>query len=341
MASGIFVGGPKIGEFEEIAAERCGSNYCVALNSGTDALVCGMVALGIGRGDEVITPPNSFIATTWAISYCDAKPVFVDVSPETYLLNPDLIEKAITPNTKAILPVHLYGQPAKMNVINEIAKKHKLIVIEDAAQAHASYYNHKIIGDSNNTTCFSFYPGKNLGAYGEGGALVTKDKRIYEYVKKLRDHGQSKKYYHDFIGYNNRMDGFQGAILNIKLNHLKKWTENRNKIAKKYSERLKDVKQIKCPYIRQNTMSAFHLYVIHTKDRDQLEKFLNEKEISTGLHYPIPIHLQKAYKHLNYKLGDFPISEMNASQCLSLPIYSELPLEKVDYVCENIIDFYK
>ena len=336
-----FISGPFVEKFEKNFSRFCNTKFAIAVNSGTSALHLSLLANKIGPNDEVITVPNTFIATTWAISYCGAQPVFVDIDPEKFLMDPSLIENAITSKTKAILPVHLYGQPANMSEINEIAKKYNLVVIEDAAQAHASYYKNKIIGDSNNTTCFSFYPGKNLGAYGEGGAVVTNDEKIYKYIKQLRDHGQSEKYVHEFIGYNNRMDGFQGAILNIKLKYLKEWTKNRNIIAQRYSEKLNKVNQVQTPNIDKNVISAFHLYVIHVSNRDELASYLNENNIYTGLHYPIPIHLQAAYKNLNHKIGDFPISEKNAKNCLSLPIYSELPLEHVDYVCEKIINFYK
>ena len=341
MDNTAFASGPSVQKFEEEFAKFCGAKFCIAVNSGTSALHAALLAHGIQPGDEVITVPNTFIATTWAVTYCGAKPVFVDVDPDTYLMNPDLIEKTITPKTKAILPVHLYGQPADMDTINKISKKHGLIVIEDAAQAHAATYNGKRIGGLGNTTCFSFYPGKNLGAYGEGGAVVTDDEKIADHIRLLRDHAQPKKYYHEFIGYNYRMDGLQGAVLSVKLKYIQEWTDKRNDIARKYSNGLKDIEDLQVPYVRKNSVSAFHLYVIHTEKRDELMAHLQEQGIAAGLHYPIPIHLQKAYKHLNHKKGDFPIAEMNAEQCLSLPIYAEMTDEQVDIVAGNIKKYFE
>ena len=340
MANTAFASGPFVQQFEDEFSEFCNSKYCITVNSGTSALHVALLAHGIKPGDEVITVPNTFVATTWAITYCGAKPVFVDVDPKTYLMNPDLIEQAITPKTKAILPVHLYGQPADMDTINKISKKHGLIVIEDAAQAHAATYNGKRIGGLGNTTCFSFYPGKNLGAYGEGGAVVTNDEKIAGHMRLLRDHAQPKKYYHDFIGYNYRMDGFQGAVLNVKLKYLQEWTDKRNKIARKYSDSLKDVKGLQIPTVRENSVSAFHLYVIHTPKRDELMNHLREHGIATGLHYPVPIHLQKAYKRLNHKKCDFPVAEKNAEQCLSLPMYAEMTDEQESMIIDAIRTYF-
>jgi dTDP-4-amino-4,6-dideoxygalactose transaminase len=336
MANTAFASGPFVQKFEDEFARFCGVKYCIAVNSGTSALHVALLAQGIQPGDEVITVPNTFIATTWAITYCGAKPVFVDVDPYTWLMNPDLIEQAITPKIKAILPVHLYGQPVEMDRINGIAKKHGLIVIEDAAQAHAATYKGKRVGNLGNTTCFSFYPGKNLGAYGEGGAVVTDDENIAGRIRILRDHGQSKKYCHDFVGYNYRMDGFQGAVLSVKLKYLQEWTDKRNDIARRYSEGLKDIDGLQVPYIRDDIVSAFHLYVIHTPKRDELMTYLQENGIAAGLHYPIPIHLQKAYKHLNQKKGDFPFAEKNAVQCLSLPMYADMTDEQIEMVIDSI-----
>jgi dTDP-4-amino-4,6-dideoxygalactose transaminase len=341
MANTAFASGPFVQKFEEEFAKFCGTKYCIAVNSGTSALHVALLAHGIQSGDEVITVPNTFIATAWAITYCGAKPVFVDVEPETWLMNPDLIEQAITPNTKAILPVHLYGQSADLDSINKIAKKYDLIVIEDAAQAHAGTYNGKIIGSLGNTTCFSFYPGKNLGAYGEGGAVVTDNEDIANNIRMLRDHGQTTKYHHDIVGFNYRMDGFQGAVLSVKLKYLQKWTNNRNKIAQKYRQRLDGISGLKVPHVSDKVVSAFHLYVINTENREQLVQYLKEQGIDTGLHYPVPIHLQKAYRNLGYSSGDFPIAEMNAEQCMSLPMFPELSDVQLDHVCKHIHYFYK
>jgi dTDP-4-amino-4,6-dideoxygalactose transaminase len=340
MANTAFASGPFVTKFEEEFANFCDTKYCVAVNSGTSALHTALLAHGIQLDDEVITVPNTFIATVWAITYCGAKPVFVDVEPDTWLINPDLIEQAITPKTKAIIPVHLYGQPVDMDPINEIAKKHNLVVIEDAAQAHAATYKGKRVGSLGNTTCFSFYPGKNLGAYGEGGAVVTDDADIANHIRMLRDHGQTKKYYHDFVGYNYRMDGFQGAVLSIKLKYLQEWTDRRNDIARCYNEGLGGIDELKVSHVRYNTVSAYHLYVIHTEKRDNLMQYLSEQGISAGFHYPIPIHLQKAYRHLNYKKGDFPFTEKNAKQCLSLPLYAEMSNEQIEVVISSIFKYF-
>ncbi len=341
MDKTAFSSGPFVEEFEKSFSKFCDTKYCVAVNSGTSALHLALLSCGIRPGDEVITVPNSFISTAWAISYCSAKPVFVDVDPDTFLMDFNQIEKAITPKTKAIIPVHLYGQPADMKEINDIAKKNNLKVIEDAAQAHSSFYNNKKIGSLGNITCFSFYPGKNLGGYGEGGAIVTNDKSVSEELKMLRNHGQSKRYYHDFIGYNYRMDGFQGAILNVKLKYIEHWTQLRNRIANSYSQKFSKIKQIKIPIIAENNFSAFHLYVIHIDERMKLMSQLEKYEIFTGLHYPVPIHLQKAYKYLGYKEGAFPVSEESALKCLSLPIYPEMSDYQVDFVIETIFKYFK
>jgi len=311
------------------------------VNSGTSALHLSLLAKGIKPGDEIITVPNSFISTTWAITYCGANPIFVDVDPKTWLIDTDMIEEKITKKTKAILPVHLYGQPCQMDLINNIAKKHNIAVVEDAAQAHAAKYKNNKIGSLGNTTCFSFYPGKNLGAYGEGGAILTNDKFEASLLSKLRNHGQSKRYYHDIVGYNYRMDGLQGAILNVKLKHIQKWTDERNRIASIYSNKLGLIKEVQVPLIEKNNISAFHLYVIKAKNRDKLISFLSEKGIDTGLHYPVPIHLQDSYKYLGHKLGSFPTSELNASECLSLPLFPELTDEQIKFVYKSITEFYK
>ena len=340
MDTTAFASGPFVQKFEEQFSEFCGAKYCVAVNSGTSALHLALLSHGINSGDEVITVPNTFIATAWAITYCNAKPVFVDVDSNTWLMNPDLIEQAITPKTKAILPVHLYGQPVDLDQINKIAKKNNLIVIEDAAQAHAATYKQNRIGGLGNTTCFSFYPGKNLGACGEGGAVVTDDKDIANHIRMLRDHGQSKKYHHDFIGYNYRMDGFQGSILSVKLKYLQDWTQKRNKIAHLYNNGLLDIKNLQVPYVRNYVTSAFHLYVIHTEHRDDLLNYLNNNGISSGLHYPIPIHLQPAAASLGYSIGDFVVCEAQARRILSIPIHQYLVEKDVQFVADAVNNFY-
>jgi dTDP-4-amino-4,6-dideoxygalactose transaminase len=336
-----YILGPSVEEFEEKFADFCDAKYCVALNSGTSALHASLLAHGVSAGDEVITVPNTFVATTWAIDYCNAKPVFVDVTNDTFLMDYKQIESKINNRTKAIIPVHLYGQPADMNKINEIALKHNLVVIEDAAQAHGAFYDGKVIGSHGNTSCFSFYPGKNLGAYGEGGALVTNDIKVYNYVKSLRNHAQSKRYHHDFLGYNYRMDGIQGAVLNVKLKYLDGWIRARNKVASLYSKNLKSLKNISLPHVSNNCVSSYHLFVISCKDRDNLFSYLNNAGVSCGFHYPIPLHLQKAYSHLDYEKGNFPNAEMNAKECLSLPMYPELTNEMVKYVSETIYKYFE
>ena len=335
-----FVSGPYVEEFEKSFAEFCETKYCVALNSGTSALHVALLAHGVKPGDEIITAPNSFIATSWAISYCGAKPVFVDVDPNTFLIDHNLIESKITSKTKVILPVHLYGQHLEIDLINKIAQKYNLIVIEDAAQAHASKYRGKSIGSYGNSTCFSFYPGKNLGAYGEGGAVVSSDSKIIDHIKMLRDHGQKDKYKHNILGYNYRMDGFQGAVLNTKLKYLQDWTNKRNYIARKYTAGFINIKNLQVPCIKEHSTSAFHLYVIHTKKRDQLAEYLRKYNIATGMHYPIPIHLQEAYLYLGHKKGDFINSEKNANECLSLPIYPEMSDSQIHRVIEIVTNFF-
>jgi len=339
IESSAFASGPYVQDFEESFSKFCGAKYCVAVNSGTSALHVALLANGIGPGDEVITVPNSFIATSWAISYCGAKPVFVDVDPNTFLMNPGLLEQAITPRTKALLPVHLYGQPTEMEPINQIAAEHGLTVVEDAAQAHAATYRDKRIGGADNATCFSFYPGKNLGALGEGGAVVTNDEATAAYMRRLRDHGQSKKYYHEFLAYNYRMDGLQGAALSVKLRRLSDWTQRRRAIARHYTDGLEHLSELQVPHVRDNTRSAFHLYVVSAPRRSELMQHLNDNGIATGLHYPVPIHLQEAYSHLGHRKGDFPVAERNASQCLSLPIYPELTEDQVAYVIDHVKAF--
>jgi len=340
MASTAFASGPFVKKFEDDYAEFCGTQFCIAVNSGTSALHAALLAHGVQAGDEVITVPNTFIATAWAITYCGAKPVFVDVHPETKLMNSSLIEQAITSKTKAILPVHLYGQPADMDPINMIAQKHGLVVIEDAAQAHAARYKGQNIGNMGNTACFSFYPGKNLGAYGEGGAVVTDNEELAIKIRMLRDHGQPKKFYHDFVGFNYRMDGFQGAILSVKLKYLQEWTDRRNIIAQQYNDELMDIKDLQLTNVQNDAVSAYHLYVIHTEQRNDLMKHLDEQGIATGLHYPIPIHMQRAYYLLGHKKNDFPNAELNAAKCLSLPMYPELSDDQIQHICRKIKDFF-
>ena len=334
----FFILGENVLEFENNLAKFCKTEHCTGLNSGTSALHLALLAKGIGKGDEVITTPNTFIATCEAISYTGALPKLVDMDKETYNMDPKNLEKSITPSTKAIIPVHLYGQPAEMNEIIEIAKKHNLTVIEDACQAHGTEYRGKTIPISD-IGCFSFYPAKNLGAYGEGGAVVSNDKEFDEKLKAYRHHGQTKKNIHEYIGYNYRLEAIQAAVLRVKLNHLNKWTEMRRKNAALYNEMLIDC-DVVTPLEKPYNKHVYHLYVIRVKNRQKLMEHLKFKEIHTGIHYPIPIHLQESYRHLNCGKGSFPVAEKYADEILSLPMYPELSEEEISHVCNSIKSFY-
>jgi len=336
LSSASFVLGAEVEAFEKEFAEYCEAKYCVALNSGTSALHVALLCKGIGPGDEVITVPNTFIATAEAISYTGATPVFVDIVPETFNIDVRKIEAAITDRTRAIVPVHLYGQPVDMDPIMEIAREHGLAVVEDACQAHGALYKGRNVGSIGDIGCFSFYPGKNLGAYGEGGALVTDDEEVYRLARLYRDHGSPKKYLHDVIGYNYRMDGFQGAVLRAKLQHLDGWTAARVDHAKRYDELLSEHG---VPRARQAEFanSVYHLYVVRVKDRDNVLGSLAADGIGTGIHYPICIHQQKAYSHLGLEKGSFPEAEKAASEVVSLPMFAELKEEQIKYVVDRLI----
>src|SRR5215467_16373711 len=323
-----FAQGRAASEFEAKFAAYCGVDHCVSLNSGTSALHLALRCLDIGPGDEVVTVSMSFIATAWAITYVGATPVFVDIDPVRRTLNPDNLEAAITPRTIAIIPVHLYGMPAEMDRIMQIAERHGLPVIEDAAQAHGAKYRNKRIGQFAQIACFSFYPGKNLGAYGEGGALITSDASIAQRARSLRDHAQSQKYLHDEIGYNYRMDSFQGAVLAIKLKHLDEWNKARIDCARQYSELLK-ASSYKLPAQMSDSECVWHCYVVETPERDRVRSALHDVGIQSAVHYPVPIHLQKAYAHLGYQPGDLPVTEALSEHCLSLPLYPELSKDKM------------
>ena len=335
-----FAGGPFVAKFEQEFAKFCNSKHAIGVGNGTDALWLSLIALGIGQGDEVITVPNTFIATTEAISLAGAIPVFVDVEDKTNNMNPALIEAAITKKTKAIIPVHLFGQTADMDPILAVAKKHGLYVVEDACQAHGAEYKGKKAGSIGNTGCFSFYPGKNLGAYGEGGAIVTNDDELAAKMRMFRDHGQAKKYYHAIIGWNARLDGIQGAVLSVKLKYLSAWNDARRKHAKDYTTGLSAVKDIIVPLEADYARHVYHIYAIRVKDRDKLMAYLTEKGISCGIHYPVPVHLQDAYSFLKKGEGSYPMAEKCASQYLSLPMFAELTDEQVAYVIEKIKEFY-
>src|SRR3954463_6969346 len=315
--------GPDVTQFEKDFARFCGAQHCVAFNSGTSALHVGMLLLNIGPGDEVITTPCTFVATSWAISYVGAKPVYVDVEDSTFNLDPKLIERAITPRTKAILPVHLYGHPANLDALLSIAAEHNLPLVEDACQAHGAKYRGKVVGSFGAFSCFSFYPGKNLGAYGEGGALVTNNAAFAARARALREHGSTQRYYHDEVGFNYRMEGIQGAVLGVKLPYLEKWTRERRRVAHRYHELLADT-PLQLPLEAPWAESAYHLYVVRHPERDALKKHLEANKVGCALHYPLSLHLQKCYAYLGHKDGDFPVTEKIGRECLSLPIYPEM-----------------
>ncbi len=330
-----FVLGPEVSEFEKDFAAYCGTSECIALNSGTSALHLALLAAGIGPGDEVITTPFTFVASVAAILYAGARPILVDIHPRSFALDPSKIEAAITPRTKAILPVHLYGQPADMDPIMEIARRHNLIVIEDAAQAHGARYKGRPVGSIGHMACFSFYPGKNLGAYGEGGAVTTNNSEHARSVRMLRDWGQDRKYHHVLRGYNYRMEGFQGAVLGVKLRHLEKWTEERRNLVQRYNQLLSDC-ELELPAEMSGVRHVYHVYTVRSKERDRLQKALTDEGVQTGIHYPVPVHLQPAYADLGYGPGSFPEAESAARQVLSLPLYPELPLQDLSQVADAV-----
>jgi dTDP-4-amino-4,6-dideoxygalactose transaminase len=338
LESTAFAGGPFVKEFEDAFAAFCQTRHAIGVGNGTDALWAALIARGVGPGDEVITVPNTFIATAEAISFCGARPVFVDIEEHTCNMNPALLEKAVTSRTRAIIPVHLYGQMADMDPILAIAGKHGLFVIEDASQAHGAEYNGKKAGSLGDAGCFSFYPGKNLGAYGEAGAVVTNDTALADKIRMFRDHGQQKKYYHDMIGWNGRMDGIQGAVLSVKLNYLPAWTEARRKHAALYDQILSGSPLIKLPREAAYAKHVYHIYPIRVKNRDALISALAKKEIACGIHYPVPLHLTGAYQFLGYKKGAFPCSEQCADELVSLPMFPELTSEQIAYVAESVKD---
>ena len=330
-----FVLGSEVAGFEQEFATYCGTSECIALNSGTSALHLALLAAGVGAGDEVITVPFTFVASVAAILYAGAKPILVDIDPRTFTMDPSAIEAAITPRTKAILPIHLYGHPADMDPILEIAHRHHLVVVEDAAQAHGSKYKGRPVGSMGDMGCFSFYPGKNLGAYGEGGAVTTSNPEYGRTIRMLRDWGQDHKYHHVLRGFNYRMEGFQGAILAVKLRHLEHWTESRRAIAARYSGLLADC-DVETPAEMPWARHVYCVYTVRADNRDDLQQTLAADGIQTATHYPIPAHLQPAYSDLGYRAGDFPHSERAARQVLSLPIYPELPPEAVAKVAASL-----
>jgi dTDP-4-amino-4,6-dideoxygalactose transaminase len=378
LRTASFVGGAQVQGFEEEFAQFCETKYCIAVNSGTDALRFALIAAGIGPGDEVVAVPNTFIATTEAISQTGATPVFVDIDERTYNMDSNQLEDYLkrrfnnstaapqhgstVKRLRAVLPVHLYGQPADMDSILEIADRYGLIVIEDACQAHgAEYFSQKEnqwrkAGSMGIAGCFSFYPGKNLGACGEGGAVTTNNEEIAKKIRMLRDHGQAQKYYHEFEGYNGRLDAIQCGILRIKLKHLSDWNEKRRHNASLYTQQLNTAalqhrstaalkaqpatRNIIIPFEPSWTKAVYHLYIIRTQKRDELQKYLSENGISTGLHYPIPLHLQNAYKRFDFMNGNYPVTEKVSNEILSLPMFPQLTAEQIEYVTSKIKSFY-
>lgn len=340
LSDTAFVGGPYLKSFEKTFADFCNVKYCIGVGNGTDALFIALKALNIGTGDEVITAANTFVATSEAITMSGAKPVFVDINPKTYNIDTEKIEEKITSKTKGIIPVHLYGQPADMDPILDIAKKYNLNVIEDAAQAHGATYKGRIIGSIGDIACFSFYPGKNLGAYGDGGAIVTNNDELAIKARMIANHGRIDKYDHEFEGVNSRLDGLQAAILEIKLKHLPKWTEYRRRNAYLYNEHLKASNFI-TPSETDDVKAVYHLYVIRGTNgqRSEFQSYLKSKGISTGIHYPIALPNLKAYRYLNHQADDFPEATKVSQEILSLPMFPELEKSQIEYIVKSINKF--
>lgn len=340
LESASFVLGKSVAEFEQAFGKEHGLRYCYGVSSGTDGNHMALWALGIGPGDEVILPANTFIATAWGATLCGATPVFVDCDPVSYNIDASKVEEKITAKTRAIVAVHLYGQAADMDPLADIARRHGLALVEDCAQSHFAEYKGKRTGCLSRVSSFSFYPGKNLGAYGEGGAVGTNDEELATKLKMLRDHGSERKYHHDTFGHNYRMEGIQGAVLGVKLRHLAAWTAARRRNAELYGKHLAGVGNVITPKEMPYAKHVYHLYVIRTPRRDELQKFLETRGISTGLHYPIPLHVQKVFAPLGYKKGDLPVTERLADEILSLPMYPELTEEQIAYVSSAIREFY-
>jgi len=332
-----FVLGEEVEAFEREFADFCGTKHCVALSSGTAALHLGLLALGVQADHEVITTPNTFLATAEAITYCGARPVLVDIDPATGNIDPKLLERAVTPRTRAILPVHLYGRPADMDAIQAVAERHKLRILEAAAQAHGPRHRGRRVGGIGHAAAFSFYPTKNLGAYGEGGALTTNDDLIANFARAARSHGQTARYEHEFVGYNYRMQGFQGAVLRIKLRRLYAWTARRQEIAREYRHRLAHIRA-QLPLDDPRDECVYHQFVIYVSNRNAVVSQLNSRGIETVVHYPRPVHLQPAYSSIGYPPGTFPHSERACERVLSLPIFPGLTAEQIAYVADSVIE---
>ncbi len=334
--SGAFAGGPFVAAFEKDFAAFCETKHAIGVGNGTDALWLTLLAYGIGPGDEVITVPSTFMATAEAISYCGARPVFVDVDERTFTMDPSQLESAITRRTKAIIPVHLFGQCADMDPILDLARARNLRVIEDAAQAHGAKYKGRAAGSIGDAGCFSFYPGKNLGAFGEAGAVVTNDSHLQECLRVLRDHGQVRKYHHTMVGWNCRMDGIQAAVLQVKLRHLTKGNELRRAHAAQYDRAFSQTTNVVIPSVADYAEHVYHIYAVRVAERDEVLRDLEGEGIGCGIHYPVPVHLQPAYERLGYSRGDFEVSERTAAEFLSLPMYPELTQTQIDFVCERL-----
>jgi len=339
LDSSAFIGGAAVEKFETAFAEFCQTAHAIGVGTGTDALVLALRALGVGPGDEVITASNSFVATAEAIVHAGATPVFVDIDPETYTIDVERIEDRITARTKAIIPVHLYGQPADMHKVLEIARRYELRVIEDAAQAHGARYHGRRVGSIGDAACFSFYPAKNLGACGDAGAVVTSDPGTAEAVRKLRDHGGLRKYEHDVVGYNSRLDALQAAVLQLKLKHLEERNERRRRHAQTYAELLSGIPGIVTPFEPDGISSVYHLYVVRIEkgNRDDLQRHLRECGVQTGIHYPTPIHCTRAFA--GFRSGSCPVAERYAERILSLPMYPEIETHQLQYVAESISEY--
>lgn len=322
-----FIGGESLAKFEKEFAEYCEAKHARGVANGTDALQLALRALDIGHGDEAIVPANTFIATAAAVATTGARPVFVDVDPKTYTIDPAKIERAVTSRTKAIIPVHLFGQPADMDAIADIARRRNLYVIEDAAQAHGAEYQGARVGSLGDIACFSFYPGKNLGAYGDGGAITTNSGALAERIERLRDHGRLSKYRHAEVGFNSRLDALQAAVLHVKLKRLDEWNAARRRLAKLYDASLAGA-AAETPAVRAGSTHVYHLYVIESDERDALQAELDAAGVATGIHYPLPLHLQPAFSYLGYREGEFPCSERMARRVLSLPMFPELTREQ-------------
>lgn len=333
-----FALGPAVTEFEEKFAAYTDRAHCVAVSSGTAALHLALLAAGVGEGDEVITTPHTWISTTWAISYCGARPVYADVDPRTGTLDPELAGEMITPRTKALLPVDLYGNPADLSAFEKLGREHGIAVLDDAAQAHGARLDARPVGSFGDMACFSFYPGKNLGAMGEGGAIVLDDADAADRLRRLRDHAQDGRHNHTEIGFNYRMDGLQGAALSVKLDHLDGWNDQRRQAADNYHKLLSDMPDLRLPVLTDGADPCWHLYAIRVPDRDSLATRLSGAGVATGVHYPTPVPLQPVYAYLGHRSGDFPAAEEYASTCLSLPMFPEISPEQQDYVASAIRD---